>query len=820
MKIRRPGDYLHSAAAVRAFFISFVIAAICIRKLAFPRRWLRWFYRAGPYAYSSSFEMKIAGARQVMPGLETVANCIRSAREAADAGFASESAALSITAAKLAFKAYSFERTWGTAGLSIDELKGILLGAFHDLRYVVKLPPDDADYWADRLSEIVAALFPEVAAFDYAGEEQSEAAASMRPVAQVVSRLAPWRDGASLEPLSVAHLYPGGIGRLHASLALLQLLGGDSGGALSRLTSLLQTTFNDPGDRIYAQMVGLVAARREGKWLVHGHWLDALHATIDRDREQYRSFEGRLYALETASAQFAYAFQTWATDKKYDPDDLFSIVEGLKARVLLDELEGLGASRDLANPLQARVKVGVALEDPEREPDFEFSELPRDVVSELGRISYWSVAPGSGMSSDAPEGTLSSLIHKSNLMEMRSLDAARAAAYGSYAESARSASAETVRQALHDDELLVDFFIPRRSFLLNRMCWIIAVQRSGSSYRCAYLDAPGCIIAQQHDDHFIERGPLAERVAATRVAILAEKDHLADEHLRQWFDLLIQPIIDMGLAPERFRRWILVPHGPLHLIPLHAALDSAGRRLIERVSVTTAPSASVWLRMRNDHSDGVAQMLAVGNPTSTRGGPPLPDAEQEVAELAALPWPGMQIKVLTRADASEKRVKQELRDFNMIHFAAHGQIDAADVRDGHRILLAGADGEDGSLSAGDVRHMDMRKIRLAVLNTCNGAFCRYGPGDEPLGLLSAFIAAGVANVIGALWPLDDEMARRFILWFYQGLAKGDPADALRHASARAIGEAWPLRHWCGLIVVGTSRPLGLHVSAATSMPML
>ena len=68
-------------------------------------------------------------------------------------------------------------------------------------------------------------------------------------------------------------------------------------------------------------------------------------------------------------------------------------------------------------------------------------------------------------------------------------------------------------------------------------------------------------------------------------------------------------------------------------------------------------------------------------------------------------------------------------------------------------------------------------------------------------------------MIGALWELPDDEARRFVLWFYeelaQGPAKGAPAAALRAAARRAIGEGWPVAHWAGMVLVGSGRPFAI-----------
>jgi CHAT domain-containing protein len=62
-------------------------------------------------------------------------------------------------------------------------------------------------------------------------------------------------------------------------------------------------------------------------------------------------------------------------------------------------------------------------------------------------------------------------------------------------------------------------------------------------------------------------------------------------------------------------------------------------------------------------------------------------------------------------------------------------------------------------------------------------------------------AAGTENVIGPLWPIEDEMS----MLFYRELAKNDVATALARASRAAIRDGWPILTWAGFQLFGTGR---------------
>lgn len=130
----------------------------------------------------------------------------------------------------------------------------------------------------------------------------------------------------------------------------------------------------------------------------------------------------------------------------------------------------------------------------------------------------------------------------------------------------------------------------------------------------------------------------------------------------------------------------------------------------------------------------------------------------------------------------------------IIHLATHGEFPEADAIDFHRILLAATAGYDGKLDAEEIRRLNLRSARLVVLSICNGGLYRFGPGDEPYGLVPAFLTAGVENVLGALWPIDDKTGRHFTIQFYKHLLQDGPADALRNACRTSIRDR---RSMCG-----------------------
>lgn len=774
---------------------------------------LREFYRAAPWLYSISLEAKVSTTGRVDVGLETIERCRNTMAQALELDFGPEATALAIGGARLAWRLYSTMHIVRDTQHPPLRWREVLLEAYEGLAKASQLPADDAAWWGDRFAEVAAALFPMVAGFNWPAELADRAQA---PHLWVAMRTAAWAThdpAAALKPMRVANFFPGTVARLQATLAHLESWTGRYSSAGPRLEKLLASPITEPSDHAYAWMVALATARRAERPDLHAAWRQGLLEWIDSPRKPFASFEGRLYVQQITATAFEYALRAWPDCNLHVADDVWTVAEALKSRALLDELGGCRTP-----PVSGAPPVAES-ESPDTPEDADSSRrfgnvgtrgLDSDTLAELARMSYWTLGATGGTEAGAPaEQEHLARQQAGQLDKLTAADAARASRDGGYAGTTAPVPTEILRGALHEDELLVEVMLPRDPFSPNREGWVVFADRERAAMHGFYIEAGASVQFSYGPGRLLERGPLSDRAARARAAILAGDEAGADEQLRFLFDLLVQPIIARGFAPERYARWIVVPHGPLHLVPWAALTDGDGRRLIERVALTTAPSASVWHRLLRPAPGRVQRWVGIGNPGPREDVEPLPQAEAEVAEAAAR-WSraGVAVERLTGAAATEGAVRAALGRADILHVAAHGMLDLRRPRDGHAILLAPGDG-DGSLQARELRTLDLSGVKLAVLNLCHGVFCRYGPGDEPLGLMSACLSAGANGVIGALWELPDEPARHFMMWFYEALAegeaKGDPAAALRAAAKHAIAAGWPVAHWAGMVLVGSGR---------------
>jgi CHAT domain-containing protein len=302
--------------------------------------------------------------------------------------------------------------------------------------------------------------------------------------------------------------------------------------------------------------------------------------------------------------------------------------------------------------------------------------------------------------------------------------------------------------------------------------------------------------------------PLGVAVTSLRTAIQNEEDERATQMLAALYTYLIAPVVAAGFEPEAFARWIVSPHGMLHAIPFAALTDEAGRRLVERVALVHAPSGAVWHAMQERARPAATSFLGLANPLRLDGvWRPLPEAEAEVEEICGS-LANVDRTTYMLDEATEGAFRTEGAGKGILHFATHGEFPEAGVLDFHRVILAPDEVYDGRLQADELRALDLGAARLVALSICDGGIYRFGPGDEPYGLVRALLTAGVENVLGTLWPLKDEAGRALMVAFYRHLLDKGPAGALRQACREMMAEGASIRDWAGFVLVGVGRQIG------------
>ena len=287
---------------------------------------------------------------------------------------------------------------------------------------------------------------------------------------------------------------------------------------------------------------------------------------------------------------------------------------------------------------------------------------------------------------------------------------------------------------------------------------------------------------------------------------------------QELYKQLIEPIV-----PRDTSSLIIVPDGPLHLIPFSALVNQKGEYLNSELTVSTAPSATIYHTLSTMTKVpaskpflGVAfspeAQSAAPAAAATRGVSdlrtgnlkPLRFAHEEITEAAKVFGPTS--VTLDGLHASEDAVKaQPLGDFRVIHFAAHGVSDEM-VPDRTALVLApGGESDDGLWQAREIQRTRL-KADVVVLSACETGSGRLQGQEGVMNLARAFLTAGARSVVASLWAVDDRSTATLMESFYEHLKGGLTVnEALRQAQRDFIkdyGEKARPNLWAGFEVIG------------------
>ncbi|MCC3427013.1 MAG: CHAT domain-containing protein [Microcoleus sp. PH2017_01_SCD_O_A] len=295
---------------------------------------------------------------------------------------------------------------------------------------------------------------------------------------------------------------------------------------------------------------------------------------------------------------------------------------------------------------------------------------------------------------------------------------------------------------------------------------------------------------------------------AIDVAAKVESSLTNHPRLQKLHQLLIEPIADL-LPTDPAAKIIFIPQGELFFVPFPALQDAAGKYLIEKHTILTAPAIQILeltSQKRQEISNLAGDILVVGNPTMPEvalvpGQPPqqlsaLPHSETEANAIAQL----FQTQALTGKFATKSAVLQRLSDARIVHFATHGLLDRTRGL-GSAIAFAPDRTDSGLLTAEEILHLHLQ-ADLVVLSACNTGMGRI-TGDGVIGLSRALISAGTSSAIVSLWAVPDAPTADLMVKFYQNLDRtGNKAQALCSAMLETMQQHPNPRDWAAFTLIG------------------
>ncbi|MFF3871199.1 CHAT domain-containing protein [Streptomyces sp. NPDC001978] len=248
---------------------------------------------------------------------------------------------------------------------------------------------------------------------------------------------------------------------------------------------------------------------------------------------------------------------------------------------------------------------------------------------------------------------------------------------------------------------------------------------------------------------------------------------------------LAQPL-EEALCTASITEAVLVPCGRIGSIPWHAATwrDHRGETSLSATltSVTYAPSMGSWMSAQQRAARTAKRpphLVGIANPRGSR--PPLLGAEAELKQIATGFAPELK-NIAWGPEATGDFLIQHLPQATHVHLGCHGKM-WHDGKD--RAALTLADGEQLTISR--IRRLAGENLRLVVTAACeSGTVELILQPEEAIGLSTAFLHAGAAGVLGALWQIPDLPTALFITKFYELLRdepNSDPGKALTETQA-------------------------------------
>lgn len=219
-----------------------------------------------------------------------------------------------------------------------------------------------------------------------------------------------------------------------------------------------------------------------------------------------------------------------------------------------------------------------------------------------------------------------------------------------------------------------------------------------------------------------------------------------------------------ALLPSRLlgqREFVVVPTGSLHRMPW------ASLRPLRTLPFVVAPSAHMW-SVAGARRDG-------GEGTVVATGPGLRAAEAEAHEVAAC-WGSNEPPLL---ETSSNELSRRLDGCSIAHLCCHGRFRSDSPQ------FSALELSDGPFTVFDFDAI-VALPPLVVLSACSLGSVDVRLGDDLLGFPAAMFSRGVATLVAALMPVEDEATRPLMVDLHTHLTEGcSPAEALGRARAAA-----------------------------------
>jgi CHAT domain-containing protein len=347
----------------------------------------------------------------------------------------------------------------------------------------------------------------------------------------------------------------------------------------------------------------------------------------------------------------------------------------------------------------------------------------------------------------------------------------------SFADVREKLSSEVTLLAYHvSEDEIVAFVILGNSIRIVRRIGPVAVVAKQLQRLRMHMNRfrAGPEFAKRHMT-LLERSTQAVLASLYTVLVAPVEGHLEETGTRTSY---------MAGAPAKL---VIVPHGLLHQIPFHALFDGEAY-LLERFEISYAPSAQVnsLCQEKAPRRSGKALVMSVADQL-------IPAVEKETQAVARY-LPGAE--VLSDVRATTDALRRASSGCRIVHLACHGLFRADNP------MFSSLKLHDGWLTAADVMQLDLTGA-LVTLSACESGRNEGFVGDEPVGLMRAFLGIGASSLVVSLWLVQDEATASLMERYYERLRdNARPAEALRAAQLAVKDEYSHPHYWAPFILVG------------------
>jgi tetratricopeptide (TPR) repeat protein len=272
---------------------------------------------------------------------------------------------------------------------------------------------------------------------------------------------------------------------------------------------------------------------------------------------------------------------------------------------------------------------------------------------------------------------------------------------------------------------------------------------------------------------------------------------------------LIPALLETYLTPDT--HLLLAPHKKLHAIPWASLKPGfSPYPLVWNCVPTVVPSlhslALLLERSFLNRSTNRASGLLVGLSNFKGLRLALPRVMDEIGAIQSRLDSGGQVlseesatwKNLLKLSGKPKSAdrKNNLSRFAWLHIASHFFADTYTGR------LSGLALWDGDIWLDQLR--DLAPLpNLVTFSACNSNLSFVYAGDEHVDLPSTCLIAGANSVVGNLWPVLDQVAGKFMPWFYEHYLAGlSPALSVALVQRECIRSGENLENWAGFNCIG------------------